>query len=266
MASARKLARYPVAVRAAAAVRNLAQVVVATSLSDGLDPRHNGEHLLMDVYGPRCRVIVDVGANVGDWSATMLARARPDARALLFEPSTSAQRRLRTRFAGDARVDIIEAAVSDRGGTAVFHEEPAAGETSSLLANEALPDARAREVNVTTLDDELARLRVTAVDILKVDAEGFDLHVLRGAERLLAARAIALVQFEYNRPWLFARSTLGEALRLLESHGYVVRLLRRDGLHELDYERVRETFGYANLVAFVPELGSALAGIDEVRV
>jgi hypothetical protein len=105
---------------------------------------------------------------------------------------------------------------------------------------------------VTTLDEELAARGIAEVDLLKIDAEGYDLHVLRGAERCLAARAVAVVQFEYNRPWLFARSTLGEALRLLEDHGYEVHLLRRDGLHAFDYDREREFFGYANFVALSP--------------
>jgi len=261
LAGARRLSRHPLAVRVSIGLRNLAQVVVASSLADGLDPAHNGERRLIDAYGPRCRVIVDVGANVGDWSAEILDRAGPDARALLFEPAHAALARLQARFAGDSRVQVVPAAVADSSGCTTFYEEPAAGEESSLVFREAPENAIAREVAVTTLDEALAAHGVGHVDLLKIDAEGYDLHVLRGAARLLAAQAIAVVQFEYNRPWMFEHSTLGEALALLRRHGYEVSLLKHDGLHPIDYERSREYFAYSNFVAASPHGRAGLAGL-----
>jgi FkbM family methyltransferase len=261
MAVARRLGRHPRIVGSAIRVRNLSQVVVASGLADGLDPTHNGEERFAALCGPRSRVVIDVGANVGDWSAAILARAADDARAVLFEPSLAARGKLDSRFRADPRVEIVASAVADRPGRTTFYEEPDAGETSSLLAQETSGEATPREVEVTTLDEELATRGIRHVDFLKIDAEGYDLHVLRGVERHLADQAVAVLQFEYNRPWLFARSTLGEALRLLESHRYEVYLLRRDGLHPFDYERAREFFGYANFVALSPH-GRELAGVS----
>lgn len=260
LAGARRLGRHARAVRMSIGLRNLAQMVVASSLTDGLDPAGNGERRLVDALGPRCRVIVDVGANRGDWSAEILDRAGADARALLFEPGEDALARLEARFGGDPRVEVVAAAVADRPGRTTFYEEPAAGEQSSLVRREAPESAIAHEVTVTTLDDALDARGVGLVDLLKIDAEGYDLHVLRGAERSLAAQAIAVVQFEYNRPWMFARSTLGEALALLTRHGYEVSVLKGDGLHPIDYEACREYFAYSNFVAASPRGRAELAG------
>jgi FkbM family methyltransferase len=253
VAAAHRLGRFPLVVRTAASLRNLAQAVVAGSLADGLDPDRNGERWLIGVVAPTAGVVVDVGANVGDWTAAVLAATAPQTRAIVFEPSPAARDRLLSRFGADPRVEIVGAAVADRSGSATLYEEPGAGQASSLLNREPPAGARPREVTVTTIDDHLARRQVAHVDVLKIDAEGYDLHVLRGAERTLAAQAVAVVQFEYNRPWLFARSTLGEALRLLEQHGYEVLVLKRDGLHPFDYERTREFFAYANFVALSAE-------------
>lgn len=260
-AAARALGRYPRAVRIAIGARNLAQMVVASSLTDGLDPGRNGEHRLIEIYGPYCSVVVDVGANVGDWTARVLERAAPDARALLFEPGQDAVGRLHRRFDSDPRVEIVAAAVGDRSGRTTLYEEPAAGEESSLVRREAPMNAITRDVALTTLDEELPRHGVSHVDLLKIDAEGYDLHVLRGAQRSLAAHAIAVVQFEYNRAWMFEHSTLGEALALLTRHGYEVSLLKGDGLHPVAYERLREYFAYSNFVAVSPHARAVLTAL-----
>lgn len=252
IAAARSLGRFGPVVRASIAARNLAQAIVAGSLTDGLDPRRNGEHLLLDVCADHCSRVVDVGANVGDWTAAALERAGGDVRALLFEPSRQASVGLANRFAADPRVEVVGAAVGERPGHGTLYEEPRAGETSSLVARETPRGALAIEVAVVTLDDEAASRRLHRIDLLKIDAEGYDLPVLRGAARLLSEQAVAVIQFEYNRPWLFERNTLGEALRLLDGHGYEVLLLRGDGLHSFAYERAREFFAYANFVAISP--------------
>ena len=261
LGAARGLSRHPQVVRISIGIRNLAQMVVASSLTDGLNPAHNGEHRLIDAYGPHCNVIVDVGANVGNWSARVLNRAQPDARALLFEPAHDALDRLHARFDADPRVAVIAAAVADRSGRTTFYEEVAAGEESSVVRREAPRNAIARDVALTTLDEALPAHGVSGVDLLKIDAEGYDLHVLRGAQRSLAAQMIAVVQFEYNRAWMFERSTLGEALGLLTRHGYEVSLLKGDGLHPFDYERAREYFAYSNFVAASPQGRAALAAL-----
>lgn len=222
----------------------------------------NGERWLIEQLAATTTAFADVGANVGDWSAAMLAAA-PGARGVLFEPSSQAAPRLRQRFAGYPHVHVVEAAVSDRAGRAGFHEEPDAGETSSLLSSNSLATATLREVAVVTVDGELERLGVERVDVLKIDAEGFDLHVMRGAERLLAKQQIGVVQFEYNVPWAAAGSTLGRALQLLSEHGYRTYLLRADGLWTYDYERLGELFVYANFVALDAATAAGLQ--DAVR-
>ncbi len=88
--------------------------------------------------------------------------------------------------------------------------------------------------------------------MLKIDAEGYDLRVLQGAKQLLRDQSIGVIQFEYNRPWAEAGSTLSAALKLLESCGYKVLLLKSTGLYNLDHSFYGECFYYANFVAVAP--------------
>jgi FkbM family methyltransferase len=252
------LSRVPGIPSLARLARNQAGCVVARAFRDGFDPRTNGEARLLAALAPSSPVLVDVGANVGKYTSAFLAQAPASAHALLFEPSESAGTVLAERFGGNPRVEIVAAACGDEEGTSPFHEEPGAGVTSSVVGGHSRPDAVARTVRICRLDHELERRGLGSVDLLKIDAEGADLAVLRGAKALLERRAIRVVQFEYNAPWRLAGASLGGAIRLLEAHDYRVFLLRRRGLVAFDYARWGEFFDYANFV------GVRAADADEI--
>ncbi len=212
----------------------------------------NGEDWWIRTIAPHCQTFVDVGANVGHWSAAFCQFLPPQGRSLLFEPSAEAQTILQERFAADSRLEIVAAALSDTVGTARFYEEPNAGETSSLVAQHSQTQAQSRWIPVTTLDRAIAERGWARVDFLKIDAEGYDFHVLRGAQELLQQQRIGSLQFEYNAPWALVGSTLGAALRFLHDFGYTSFLLKAAGLHRFDYAKYGEFFGYANFVALSP--------------
>jgi FkbM family methyltransferase len=252
------LGRSALAIRAALRLRNICDALIGARLNEGIDPERNGEAWLVRATAPHADVVVDVGANTGAWSRLFLAHGESVSRAVLFEPARVAFRELQAVFDVDDRVTCLNAAVSDSVGTMPFYEEPAAGETSSLLRGHSRPDARLDEVDVTTLDATLEQQSIDQVDVLKIDAEGYDLQVLRGASNALAAHRLKVIQFEYNRPWALAGSTLGGAMELLESNGYTVLLLRSSGLHEFDYDTYGEFLSYANFVAIAPGAGEML--------
>jgi methyltransferase FkbM-like protein len=148
--------------------------------------------------------------------------------------------------------------VSGAVGEAPFFEEASAGMLSSLVRGFSRQSTAERTVALTTLDVEVQRRGLDYVDFVKIDAEGHDLHVLRGASELLSLHRIGVIQFEYHEPWVATTSTLGEAYALLSSFDYRVFLLKSDGLFTLDYERYKEYFGYSNFVAVAPERMPAL--------
>jgi FkbM family methyltransferase len=255
-------ARSPLAVRLAVLLRNQARCVIKYYLAESPDVHETGEVWLRDAVASRCSSVVDVGANVGDWLGGMLDRKRGDAlfRALAFEPSQSAARLLRERFENDARVDVVEAALGDREGSLIFFEEHAAGKGSTLVPGFTRIKGQERRVTVTTLASALASAGWERADFVKIDAEGYDLRVVRGGEELLRSRRLGIVQFEYNRPWQLAGETLSGAYALFERHGYRVFLLKREGLFTLNYSFYEEYFEYSNFVAIGPEWMDELKG------
>lgn len=247
-----RLARSDRAVALAARLRWLTTVLLGHRLAEGIDFDTTGEAWLASAAAPDAAVVVDVGANTGEWAAMFLSRAGAEVDLLLFEPSASAQRELAQRFAATANVEVVNAAVGDQSGELTFFEEENCGETSSVVPGPRFAPGIERTVQVTTLDNELGQRGVAHVDLCKIDTEGFDLRIMKGARSYLAAQRIDLVQFEYHPGWAHAGSTLADALTMLTGYGYEVFLLKRPGLCRFDHARYGELFIYANFLAVAP--------------
>jgi FkbM family methyltransferase len=208
------------------------------------DIAKNGEATVIQHVKESIKLAVDVGANRGEWTQMVLQTTGAEA-CLLFEPSSSALSELRQRFADNSRVNIVGAAAGDSSGRLPFYEEPDAGELSTLVAGTTCTGEE-RTVQVTTLDSEIDRLGWPTVDYLKIDAEGYDFHVLRGARRLFERRCVALGQFEYGNAWIYAGSTLTYAMKWLGDLGYECFLLKNNRLYSPRPDMCGEYFAYSN--------------------
>jgi FkbM family methyltransferase len=255
------LARSRWVVRGAVRTRGITDAVIGKRVAPNTLAERNGEYRFLRELGGNPRVAVDVGANVGDWTATALEQWPTLERVLCFEPGEQAAGRLAQRYEADDRVNVIRRLLSDAPGGLLFWEEPASGTMSSVVAGYSGADSVARTVAATTLDAELASRGIEHVDVLKVDTEGFDLHVLRGAGELLANGQIDVVQFEYSSAWQEAGSTLREAYALLEAAGLHVFAITRDGLRTFPADTLSELFMYANFAGLAPRYAEHFAPV-----
>src|SRR6202042_3792854 len=120
----------------------------------------------------------------------------------------------------------------------------------------------AETIRVTTLDSYAAESRVPWFALVKIDTEGHDLAVLRGARGLLAGHRIAVVQFEYNHRWVFARAFLRDAFDLLGGFGYQVGKLTPVGVEFYPgWDPDLETFVEGNYVACGPVAAERLPAV-----
>jgi FkbM family methyltransferase len=226
------------------------------------DMKVNGEATILEHLGKSIKFAVDVGANRGEWTEVALRNTDVES-CLLFEPSTSALCALQERFAREPKVEIVGSAAGDSVGQLSFYEEPGAGETSTLVAG-ASTRGQERTVKVTTLETEVDRLGWPRIDYLKIDAEGYDFHVLRGARRLLENKRVALGQFEYEGSWALSGSTLACAMNWLKDLGYRCFLLKNQRLYLPRPEVYGEYFEYSNYVfchaATEPLISSLICG------
>ena len=149
-------------------------------------------------------VVFDVGANAGQTCRELL-EAFPQARIAAFEPHPDTMSRFRSAVT-DPRVTAHQLALADTTGDVTLYEY--GNRAGGSMLNSLVPDARfprqfgyeprIRAVPSTTLDRFCETTNVDRIDLLKIDTEGSELAVLKGAERMLEQRRVRFIYVEFN--------------------------------------------------------------------
>jgi FkbM family methyltransferase len=185
------------------------------------DPRSNGEYwLLSHVLTASLDdpvVLLDVGSHRGDWTGEALRLSARPVQVHAFEPSSFSRAILMSRFAQRTNVTVHPLALSNHSGTASFYSNGHAAGTNSLSS---LSGSHAEVVGVGTLDEFLQQEHLESIAMIKIDSEGFDSLILRGAAACLTRGAVEVVQFEYNWRWLLNHACLRDIFELIEDKPY----------------------------------------------
>lgn len=177
-------------------------------------------------------VIMDCGAHHGRLSREY-RRIFPRATIYAFEPTPSTYPVLTARLRGIEGIEPVNAAVGDRDGELTFHVKADDEQSNSALPFE---DGEGRQVRVPCLRlDTFCRERgIRHIDVLKIDVEGFELSVLRGASELMERGDIDVILAEVRpdpmRPGAASLMSLGGHLEGLGFHlvGFYNLMWHRD--------------------------------------
>jgi len=129
---------------------------------------------------------VDVGGNKGDFSLLAARRVGPTGRVLAFEPEPSNCEWIRrsVELSGYTCVSLQQIALGDAAGEITLHLSGISGH-HSVVGGRSDASGNAIQVKQRTLDAVLEETGDRRVDAIKIDVEGADLSVLRGARRAL---------------------------------------------------------------------------------
>ncbi|MBN8550306.1 MAG: FkbM family methyltransferase [Deltaproteobacteria bacterium] len=230
------------------------------------DPRSNGEawfvSRVLQLSKSPVPVLLDVGANIGDWSLMARSLSTRTIEVHAFEPTTSTFEALTLRTAklsSEIKFTPHRFGLSDTAGPELLRTCHANDGSNSIhkrrLAKQTEGAQAAIEIHLKLGDAFVAECGLNRIDLLKIDTEGHEMHVLRGFARTLAAQKIDCIQFEYGGTWIDAQTYLHQAFDLLLPWGYVIARLHRNGIQIFDqYRQDEETFRYANYVAVRKDL------------
>jgi FkbM family methyltransferase len=158
---------------------------------------------------------VDVGCHIGSALSDMLKRA-PQGTHAAFEPIPTKAEWLRQRF---PEVTVFEVALAERSGEATFFVNTKLSGFSGLRRHGDEGEHEALTVRTARLDEVLAHQRA---DFIKLDVEGGELAVLKGATEILA-RWRPRILFECTQSSLAAHGVEpAEIFGWLTAHGYAV--------------------------------------------
>jgi FkbM family methyltransferase len=146
--------------------------------------------------------VVDVGANVGQWSGMLLDCIQPQ-KLIIVEPIPDAFAVLRQKFENNSAVELHNVAVGDREGVAKLKITRDTTGASLLRPREEMRALVGRnwavgsemDVKMTTLDRLVAGL--PEISLLKVDVQGYEKPVLSGAKQTLAKTKFILIELNF---------------------------------------------------------------------
>lgn len=141
-------------------------------------------------------VIFDVGANVGQ-SSKQYAEWFPEAKIYSFEPVNSIFDDLQKNLGQFDNISPFRLAFSSVKGQAPITCESLCSTLNTLnLSNISICSIGTEIVDLDTIDEFCKKMKISKIGLLKVDTEGHDLEVLKGAGNLLRKQLIDIVQVE----------------------------------------------------------------------
>jgi FkbM family methyltransferase len=142
-------------------------------------------------------VAIDVGANVGMFTVPLALAVGPSGRVLTIEPSPENVARLQSNLELNSLENVVvePIAVGDRAGQLVLQLASDPGFHSTAEIGESRSADEHLTVRAETLDQVWLRAHAPAVSFIKIDTEGSEDAVLRGAEQILrACQPVLLVE------------------------------------------------------------------------
>ena len=210
------------------------------------------ENILPKLIQEASPVLFDVGAYHGDYTR-LLHKRFPNANIHSFEPHPK-------NFQILDRIDIPNIVCHNlglgdkKGHSTIYDRLDMDGSTPASLYSQVIQEIHKQdlvhyEVEITTIDEVIEKEKIARIDFLKIDTEGHELAVLKGASNALKEGIVRCIQFEFNEMNVVSRTFFKDFKSILKDF-VLYRLLPSGLLHLGDQPVITEIFAFQNIVAF----------------
>lgn len=212
--------------------------------------------IVPDLLQDEPKVIFDVGANIGEY-ASFLRKNYKQSTIHCFEPIAKTFKTLEERSKTDyficnhfglsdkaERANLYIASKDDDASMATAY--PASiNDIFTFVGN----TSAGTECNFVTLDEYCETNHINQIDFLKIDVEGHELSVLKGAKKMLNKQAISIIQFEFNEFNITSKSFMIDFYKILPNYK-LHRIMPNNRLLPMgEYNSKHEIFRYQNILA-----------------
>jgi FkbM family methyltransferase len=223
------------------------------------DENNSGEDFFVNellptyLVGKKNPVLMDVGANIGNYSVS-LAKKFGNAKIVAFEPTKIAYDAL-VKNCASTNVRTVQKGLGAKNELLTIYTSKDSSHNTMYkeVLQEFLVKDKIEEETITieTLDTYCEQNNIDIVDFLKIDVEGNELFVLQGATKMLATKQIKVIQFEFNEMNVVSRVFLKDFYDLL-GKDYDFHRLDTDRLIPLGaYTSTNEIFQFQNIIAIL---------------
>lgn len=207
-------------------------------------------------------IVFDVGANKGEWTDLVL-RTCSSTQLHLFEPLKYYYEELLQKFK-DTNISIINKAVYRSEGHVKFCEYPDDCQGLSSIYRRViaeknqyvpLPEKPEYIVLTTTIGKYCWDKGIFHINYLKIDVEGAEFDVIKGASKMLNSGVIDYVEFEYGGTFLDSNITLEDVYNYLRERDYQIFKCFDEHLEHLpEFSSKYEDYGFAIYIALSPKV------------
>lgn len=166
--------------------------------------------------------ILDIGANVGQ-SANNFRKFFSKAKIICFEPVNSTYDILKEKTKNDKLIVCENYALGDKEGTTKINLSTNSGLNSLVEdVNKRFDSNNKQKIKISTVDSYLAKEKIEHINLIKIDTEGFDLNVLKGASETLIEGRVDFIVCEIDFLYESSKGNFEEINRYLQSKGYLL--------------------------------------------
>jgi FkbM family methyltransferase len=168
-------------------------------------------------------IAIDVGANIGETALELAKRVGPSGRVFAFEPDPLMRNKFNKNFSFNqwAKIQLEPWALSDVAATHRLYRVSERNPAGNKIMSEGSGDFV--EIQAIRLDDYVTQNQIENIDLVKIDVEGFEKHVLLGAGQVIL-RFMPKLFVEISQKQLQMQGTSAhDIFALLEGWGYLIK-------------------------------------------
>lgn len=195
-------------------------------------------------------IVFDVGSNKMDWSDIILNEFMENCTVHSFEPNTIMLNFQKIKYDYNTNITYNDLAVSNTSDKHVYfyYFEDFHNGLSNIINNPKWHEfnPKQKKVLTTTIDDYCSIHSVEKIDFLKIDVEGVEALVFKGAKEMLAKDAIKIIQFEYSEHYKVAGNKFQDIIDICVPFGYKFYSFDTDNFVEVDTDNFVEDYRFEN--------------------
>lgn len=220
------------------------------------NPYRNGEYKFLKKHVAKFNdksLIFDVGANIGEYSEKIL-EFNPSVNIQCFEPIPDTFKQLTLKHKEYKNVTLNNFALSDVMGSRSMYEYGKLNGTNSLEKHPNLISENTNKIETTlqTIDHFCEVNKIDFIDYVKIDVEGHEVNVIKGAKKLIQEKRIGSIQFEYNYLWKNTTNTIEEVFNILSDNYQIYRLTFWGKIATKKFQKSLESYpSAANYIAIL---------------
>lgn len=232
----------------------------AQNLGGGASVQYSGETnvlgLIADTYDNISpMVVVDCGANVGDYVNTVYQTIKKDLKVYALEPVRDTFEELKSNTTNLKNLNLCNYGLGNNTQEVQIFKSKVDNKHASVFQrdmshwNENMSLTETENIKLLSLNDFIDKYKIDDIHLLKIDAEGNEFAILSGAKNLILEEKIKFIQFEFGVCNVDSRVFFKDFYYLLNNNYKIFRILNHGLIEITKYDEKNEVFLTTNYLA-----------------